>query len=72
LLKLGVDVSQATVGRHLPRRPKTPSPTWRSFLHNQLTGAVAIDMCIVATATFRILYTLIVLTITGEKLLISA
>jgi putative transposase len=24
LLKLGVDVSQITVGRYLPRRPKTP------------------------------------------------
>jgi putative transposase len=61
LLKLGVDVSQATVGRYLPRRPKTPSPTWHSFLHNHLTDTVAIDMLIVATATFRILYTLIVL-----------
>jgi putative transposase len=36
LLKLGVDVSQATVGKYLPRRPKVPSPTWRSFLHNHL------------------------------------
>jgi putative transposase len=32
LLKLGVDVSQATVGRYLPPRP-SPSPTKRSFLH---------------------------------------
>jgi putative transposase len=61
LLKLGVDVSQATVGRYLPRRPRTPSPTWRSSLHNHLTDTVAIDMFIVATATFRILYILIVL-----------
>jgi putative transposase len=61
LLKLGADVSQDTVGRYLPRRPKTPSPTWRSFLHNHLTDTVAIDMFIVATATFRILYTPIVL-----------
>jgi hypothetical protein len=61
ILKLGIEVSQATVGRYLPRRPKTPSPTWRSFLHNHLTDTVAIDMFIVATATFRILYTLIVL-----------
>jgi putative transposase len=61
LLKLGVDVSQVTVGRYLPRRPKTPSPTWRSFLHNHLTDTVAIDMFIVATATFRIPYILIVL-----------
>jgi len=61
LLKLGVDVSQATVGRYLPRRPKTPSPTWPSFPHNHLTDTVAIDMFIVAPATFRILYVLIVL-----------
>jgi putative transposase len=61
LLKLGVDISQATVGRYLPRRPKTPSPTWRSFLHNHLAHTAAIDMFIVATTTFRILYTLIVL-----------
>jgi hypothetical protein len=38
LLKLGIEVSQATVGRYLPWRPKVPSPTWRSFLHNQLTN----------------------------------
>jgi putative transposase len=34
---------------------------WRSFLHSHLADTVAIDMFIVATATFRILYTLIVL-----------
>jgi hypothetical protein len=29
--KLGSEVREATVGRHLPRCPKAPSPTWRSF-----------------------------------------
>ena len=61
LLKLGIDVSQATVGRHMPWHPKVPSPTWRSFLQNHLTDIVAIDMFVVATATFRLLYALIVL-----------
>ena len=65
LLKLGVDISQATVGRYLPRHPRTPSPTWRSFPHNHLADTAAIDIFNVATATFRILYTLIVLTMTG-------
>jgi putative transposase len=41
--------------------PKAPSPTWRSFLHNHVTDIAAIDMFVVATATFRILYALIVL-----------
>jgi len=31
LLKLGIKISQATVGRYMPWRPKVPSPTWRSF-----------------------------------------
>src|SRR2546430_13620580 len=61
LLKLGIEISQATVGRYLPWRPKDPSPTWRSFLHNHLTDIAATDMFVVATATFRILYALIVL-----------
>jgi putative transposase len=39
LLKLGIDVSQATVGRYLPWRPKVPSPTWRSFLHNHIASS---------------------------------
>ncbi len=32
LLKLGFDVSQRTVSRLMPRRPKPPSQTWRTFL----------------------------------------
>jgi hypothetical protein len=61
LLKLGIAVSQATAGRYLPWRPRVPSPNWRSFLHNHLTDIAAIDMFVVATATFRLLYALIVL-----------
>jgi putative transposase len=44
LLKLGIDVSQATVARYLPWRPKVPSPTWRSFLHNHMHDTAAVDM----------------------------
>ena len=47
LLKLGIEVSQATVGRYLRCRPKAPSPTWRSFLHNHVTDIAAIDALIV-------------------------
>ena len=61
LLKLGIEVSQATVGRWMPWRPKVPSPTWRNFLHNHLSDIAAVDMFVVATATFRLLYALIVL-----------
>src|SRR5713101_7276792 len=61
LLKLGFDVSQATVGRYLPWRSKAPSPTWRSFLHNHRHDTAAIDMFVVVTARFQLLYALLVL-----------
>ena len=61
LLMLGIEVSQATVGRYMPWRPKAPSPTWRSFLRNHMRNMAAVDMFVVATATFRLLYALIVL-----------
>ena len=61
LLKLGFVVSQATVGRYMPWRPAVPSPTWRSFLGNHMSETTAIDMFVVATATFRLLYTVIIL-----------
>ena len=31
LLKLGIEISQATVAKYMVRRRGTPSPTWRSF-----------------------------------------
>src|SRR5262245_65506047 len=67
LLKLGIKISQATVGRWMPRRPKVPSPTWRSFLRNHLPDIAAIDMFVVATATFQLLYTLIVLSLDRRR-----
>jgi putative transposase len=57
LLKLGIEVSQAAVGRWMPWRPKVPSPTWRSFRHNHLPD---IGGDHIATATFRLLYALVV------------
>src|SRR5262245_27131031 len=38
LRKLGIKISQATVGRWMPWRPKAPSPTWRSFLRTPRLG----------------------------------
>src|SRR6202035_5491480 len=61
LLKLGIEISQATVAKYMVRRRSRPSPTWRSFLRNQVAGIAAIDMFVVATASFRLLYVMIIL-----------
>ena len=61
LLKLGFEISQATVSKYLVRRAKPPSQSWRSFLNNHGLDIVAIDFFTVPTATFRILYVFLVL-----------
>jgi transposase InsO family protein len=61
LLKLGIEISQATVAKYMVRRRGTPSPTWRSFLRNQTAGIAAIDLFVVASASFRLLYVMIIL-----------
>jgi transposase InsO family protein len=61
LLKLGFQVSQATVSKYLIRRTKPPSQSWRTFLNNHLWDIVAVDFFTVPTATFRILYVFLVL-----------
>jgi len=38
LLKLGFNVSQATVSRYMPRRSYPPTQSWRTFLRNQALG----------------------------------
>jgi len=55
LLKLGIEISQATVAKYMVRGRGTPSPTWRSFLRNQAAGIAAIDLFVVVSASFRLL-----------------
>ena len=61
LLKLGIDISERTVSRLMPKRPKDPSPTWRSFLVNHATQLISIDFFVVPTIRFKILFVFIVL-----------
>ena len=61
LLKLGLEVSERTVSRLMPKRRKPPSPTWRAFLNNHVEQLVSIDFFTVPTATFRVLFALFVL-----------
>ncbi len=69
MLKLGIEVSQVTVGRHMVRQHDPPSPTWRTFLSNQIDGIAAIDMFVVVTAGFRLLYVSVILGHARRKIL---
>ncbi len=49
LLKLGIDISQASVGKYMIRSRRPPSPTWRAFLDNHLKDLISIDFFTVPT-----------------------
>jgi hypothetical protein len=62
LLRLGFEVSERTISSLMPRRPRNtkPSQTWRTFLKNH-AGKCSIDFFTVPTATFNILFVLVIL-----------
>jgi putative transposase len=59
--QVGIEVSERTVSRLMPRDRKPPSQTWRTFLDNHLQDLVSIDFLTMPTAAFRVLYVLVVL-----------
>ena len=60
LLKLGFTIAQSTVARYM-YRGWPPSQGWRTFLTNHVDGIAAIDLFVLPTITFRLLYCLVIL-----------
>ena len=61
LLKLGFNISQASVAKYMRPRERPPSQSWRTFLTNHLQQIAATDFFVVPTATCRLLFVLIIL-----------
>jgi transposase InsO family protein len=61
LLKLGFEVAQSTVAKYMVRRLGPPSQGWKTFLRNHVPHIGAIDMFVVPTVGFRLLYGLVIL-----------
>ena len=55
---LGIEVSERSVSRYLPRQRPTPGALerWIKFLRNHRDAIAAMDFFTIPTATFRILY----------------
>ena len=61
LLKLGVDVGQTSVAKYMARRWAPPSQGWKTFLRNHADGIAAMDLFVVPTISFRLLYGLLIM-----------
>jgi hypothetical protein len=61
LLKLGIDIGQTSVAKYTARRRGPPSQGWKTFLRNHADGIVAMDLFVVPTISFRLLYGLLIM-----------
>jgi transposase InsO family protein len=59
LLKLGIDIGQTSVAKYMARRRGPPSQGWKTFLHAD--GIAAMDLFVVPTISFRLLYGLLIM-----------
>ncbi len=69
LLKLGIEISETTVAKYMIKRCGPPSQAWRTFLENHVKGTIALDFLTVPTATFKVLFVLIVLSHDRRRML---
>ena len=61
LLKLGINVGQTSVAKYMARRRGPPSQGWKTFLRNHADGIAAMDLFVVPTVSFRLLYGLLIM-----------
>jgi hypothetical protein len=61
LLKLGIDVGQTSVAKYMVRTRRPPSQGWKTFLRNHTDGIAAMDLFVVPTVSFRLLYGLLIM-----------
>jgi hypothetical protein len=68
LLKLGIDVAQSTVAKYMCRRCGPPSPGWRAFLRNHAPQIAAVDLFVIPTIGFKLIYALVILRLERRRL----
>ena len=69
LLKLGIEVAQSTVAKYMVKRPRRPGQSWKTFLRNHADGIAAMDLFVVPTIGFKLLYGLLILGHGGRRLI---
>src|SRR5262245_14004072 len=61
LLKLGFDVAQSSVAKYMAKRCGPPSQGWSTFLRNHVLEVAAMDLFVVPTIGFDLLYAFIII-----------
>jgi transposase InsO family protein len=61
LLKLGFEVAQSSVAKYMVKRRGPPSQGWRTFLRNHARDIAAMDLFVVPTIGFEVLYAFVII-----------
>jgi transposase InsO family protein len=61
LLKLGFEVAQSTVAKYMVKRRGPPSQRWRTFLRNHAPDIAFMDLFVVPTISFSLLYVFVII-----------
>jgi transposase InsO family protein len=68
LLKLGFEVAQSSVAKYMVRRRGRPSQGWRTFLRNHSPDIVGMDLFVVPTIGFDLLYAFVIVRLDRREL----
>ncbi len=69
LLKLGFEVSQSSVAKYMVRRRRPPSQGWRTFLRNHAPDIAAMDLFVVPTISFDLLFAFVMVRLDRRDLI---
>jgi transposase InsO family protein len=68
LLKLGFEVAQSSVTKYMVKRCGPPSQGWCTFLRNHASDIAAMDLFVVPTIGFDLLYALVIVRLDRRQL----
>jgi transposase InsO family protein len=68
LLKLGFEVAQSSVAKYMVKRHGPPCQGWRTFLRNHAPDIAAMDLFVVPTIGFDLLYAFIIVRLDRRNL----
>src|SRR6202790_4790440 len=68
LLKLGFSVAQSSVAKYMVKRRGPPSQEWRTFLRNHAPDIAAMDLFVVPTIGFKLLYAFVIVRLGRREL----
>jgi hypothetical protein len=68
LLKLGFTVAQSTVAKYMVKRRGPPSQGWKTFLRNHAPDIAAMDLFVVPSIGFKLLYGFVIVRLDRRSL----